>query len=217
MASLLVFLTLAVTSAAPEGGDHRGDPVVRVRATNAVSPCVLSAARAYEKKARVVVETGPLADAAGADVLVGAAAEVTRALEGGGAAADSDAEVARVKWLLIVPQGNPNQIHGLADAERAAVEVWIAGGTAAHEARRAAEKLAPARVREAADGAVPRGAAAALAPACLAGPGERLAVDVPDLVVEAAVSASASRPEAARDFVAFLASPAGRLAFAPAP
>lgn len=218
MPSLLVLLALSATTAAPAGGVHRGDPVVRVRATAAVSPCVLAAARAYEKKAgRVVVETGSLADAALADVLVGASAEVTRALEGGSAAADSDAEVARVKWLLVVPEGNPNQIHGLADAERAAVEVWIAGGPAAHEARRAAEKLAPARVREVPDGGVPRGAAAVLAPACLAGPGERLAVDVPDLVVEAAVSASTSRPEAARDFVAFLASPAGRRAFLPAP
>ena len=217
MAALLVLLALSVTSADPGEGVHPGDPVVRVRASTAVSPCVLAAARAYEKKGRVVVETGALADAAGADVLVGASSEVTRALEGGAAAVDSDAEVARVKWMLVVPEGNPNQIHGLADAERAAVEVWIAGGPAAHEARRAAEKLAPARVREAPDGAVPRGAAAALAPACLAGPGERLAVDVPDLVVEAAVSAAASHPDAARDFVAFLASPAGRRAFAPAP
>ena len=214
MPLLLFFLMLSAT---PEGSIHRGDAVVRVRATTAVSPCVLAAARAYEKKGRVVVETGSLADGAGADVLVGAAAEVTRALEGGAAAPDSDAEVARVKWLLVVPQGNPNQIHGLADAERAAVEVWVAGGPAAYEARRAVEKLAPARVREASDGAVPRGAAAALAPTCLAGPGERINVDVPDLVVEAAVSAAASRPEAARDFVAFLASPAGRRAFSPAP
>jgi extracellular solute-binding protein len=217
MASLLVLLALSATSAPSAGSVHRGDPAVRVRATTAVSPCVLAAASAYGKKGRVEVETGPLGDAAGADVLVGAAAEVTRALEGGAAAADSDAEVARVRWVLIVPPGNPNQIHGLADAERAAVEVWIAGGTAAHEARRAVERVAPARAREAPDGAVPRGAAAALAPACLAGPGERLAVEVPDLVVEAAVSAAASRPEAARDFVAFLASPVGRRAFVPPP
>jgi hypothetical protein len=212
MLSPLVILALSMPA-----GAHPGDTVVRVRATTAVSPCVMAAARAYEKKGRVVVETGPLADAAGADVLVGASAEVTRALEGGTAAADSDAEIARVKWVLVVPQGNPDQIRGLADAERAAVEIWIAGGTAAHEARRTAEKLAPARVREAPDGAVPRGASAALAPSCLAGPGERLAVDVPDLVVEAAVSAVASRPQAARDFVAFLASAAGRRAFAPVP
>jgi hypothetical protein len=217
MAPLLVLLTAAATSAAPAGGVHRGDPVLRVRATPAVSPCVEAAARAYEKKGRVVVETGSLADPALADVLVGAAAEVTRALEGGSAVTDSDAEVARVKWVLVVPEGNPSQIHGLGDADRAAVEVWIAGGPAAHEARRAAEKLAPARVREAPDGSVPRGASAALAPACLAGPGERLAVAVPDLVVEAAVSAAAARPEAARDFVAFLSSAAGRRAFATAP
>ena len=67
----------------------------------------------------MVVETGALADAAAADVLVGAAAEVTRALEGGAAAADSDAEVARVRWLLVVPAGNPQALRGLTDVERA--------------------------------------------------------------------------------------------------
>ena len=194
------------------------DGALRVRATTAVTPCVEAAARAYEKKAgRVVVETGGLGDAGPADVVVGSAAEVTRALEGGAAVLDSDAEVARVRWVLVVPEGNPHQIHGLADLDRAAVEVWIAGGPAAYEARRAVQKLAPERAREASDGAVPRGAAAALAPLCLAGPGERVAVDVPDMVVQAAVSARAKRGDVARDFVAFLASPAGRGAFAPAP
>ena len=72
-------------------------------------------------------------------------------------------------------------------------------------------------MREAADGSIPSGAAAALAPVCLAGAGERMPTDVPDLVVEAAVSARAQSPDAARGFVAFLASPAGRSAFAPAP
>jgi hypothetical protein len=178
---------------------------------------VEAAARAYEKKERrVLVETGPL-DARSADVFVGAAAEVTRALEGGAAVADSDTEVGRVRWLLVVPEGNPQALTGLADVDRAGVEVWVAGGPAAHEARRALQEVAPERARESSDGAVPGGAAAALAPACVAGPGERLAVEVPDLVVEAAISARASRPEAARDFVAFLASPAGRRAFAPAP
>jgi len=199
-------------------GRLEDEGALRVRATAAVAPCVEAAARAYQKKAgRVVVETGSLGDTGPADVFVGSAAEVTRALEGGAAVLDSDAEVARVRWLLVVPEGNPHQIHGLADLDRAGVEVWIAGGAAAYEARRAVQKLAPERAREASDGAVPRGAAAALAPLCLAGPGERVSVDVPDLVVQAAVSAQASRPDAARGFVAFLASPAGRGAFAPAP
>jgi len=194
------------------------DGALRVRTTTAVAPCVEAAARAYEKNAgRVVVETGGLGDASPADVFVGSAAEVTRALEGGAAVVDSDAEVARVRWVLVVPEGNPHQIHGLADLDRAAVEVWIAGGPAAYEARRAVQKLAPERAREASDGVVPRGAAVALAPFCLAGPGERVTVEVPDLVVEAAVSARASQPDAARDFVAYLASPPGRRAFAPAP
>ena len=112
---------------------------------------------------------------------------------------------------------NPYNIHNLADAARAGIEVWVAGGPAAHAARRAAFAAAPDRVREASDGVAPAGAAAALAPLCLAGAGERVPVDVPELVVEAAVSARTRRARAAGDFVTFLASPAGRRAFAPAP
>jgi extracellular solute-binding protein len=208
-------LAVGLAAGLAAGGGRPGDGVVRVRATPAVALCVEAAARAYGAR-RVVVETGRLADGA-ADVLVGAAAEVTRALEGGSAVTDSDAEVARIPWVLVVPAGNPQALRSLADVDRAGVEVWVAGGPAAHEARRALQKLAPERVREAPDGAVPLGAAAALAPLCLAGPGERLAVDVPELVVQAAVSAGAARPAAARDFLAYLISAAGRRAFAAVP
>jgi ABC-type molybdate transport system substrate-binding protein len=213
MASLLI-LAAALSTPTAAGPDA----VLRVRATAAVAACVGAAARAYERgPRRVAVETGPLAEAGNADVLVGAATEVTRALEGGAAVADSDATVAAVRWVLVVPEGNPQSLTGLRDVDRAGVEVWVAGGPAAHEARRALQRAAPTRLREAGDGTVPRGAAATLAPACTAGPGERLAVEVPDLVVEAAVSTGARRPDAARDFVTFLASPAGRRAFAPRP
>ena len=212
-------LAAAVASAAAFAGGMGPDRgKLRVRVTAAVGPCVQAAARAYEKAGgRAIVETGDLREAGTADVLVGAAAEVTRALESGAAAPDSDAEVARVRWVLVVPTGNPYQVHRLADTARAGIEVWVAGGAAAHAARRAAQDAAPGQLREASDGSVPSGAAAALAPACLTVAGERLPTDVPDLVVEAAVSAAAKSPEAARGFVAFLASPAGRSAFAPAP
>jgi hypothetical protein len=213
---LLLMATAGLAALAADAA--RPAPVVRVRATTAVAPCVRAAARAYETPGRrVVVETGALADPAGADVLVGAAAELARALEGGAAVLDSDAKVARLPWMLVVPSGNPHGIARLADVERAGVEVWVAGGPAAHEARRALRAVAPDRAREAEGGAVPRGAAATLVPACLAGEGDRLPVEVPDLVVEAAVSAHAVRPDAARDFVAYLASPAGARSFAVRP
>jgi len=213
---------LLVLAAALSAGDaaveSRQVGTLRVRATVAVAPCVEAAAKTYGKRGgRVVVETGTLGDAATADVLVGAAAEVTRAMESGAAALDSDTEVARVPWLLVVTSGNPYGVHDLADAARAGIEVWVAGGPAAHAARRAAQAAAPERLREASDGVAPAGAAASLAPLCLAGAGERLPTDVPDLVVEAAVSARTTVPAAARDFVTFLASPAGRSAFAPRP
>jgi len=216
--SLLVLAAAGLIAGGEAGVAVPQTGALRVRATTAVAPCVEAAARAYEKSGgRAVVETGALGDATTAEVLVGASAEVTRALEGGAAAADSDEEVARVPWVLVVTTGNPYGVHRLADAGRAGIEVWVAGGPAAHAARRAAEQAAPQQVREASDGLVPNGAAAALAPLCLAGAGERLPVDVPDLVVEAAVSAHAGRPDAARAFVAFLASPAGRRAFAATP
>jgi ABC-type molybdate transport system substrate-binding protein len=218
--SLLVLATAAAAAAPAVTCAAAGprDGALRVRATTAVAPCVEAAARAYEKKGgRAVVETGALGEATAADVLVGAAAEVTRALESGAAAPDSDAEVARVPWVLVVTTGNPYGVHNLADAARAGIEVWVAGGPAAHAARRAAFAAAPDRVREASDGVAPAGAAAALAPLCLAGAGERVPVDVPELVVEAAVSARTSQARAAGDFVTFLASPAGRRAFAPGP
>ena len=207
-----------VLSGAAAGAEGRHAGALRVRATTAVAPCVEAAARAWERAGgRAVVETGALGDAAAAAVLVGASAEVTRALESGAAAPDSDAEVARVPWVLVVTAGNPYGVRTLADAARAGIEVWVAGGAAAHNARRAAEAAAPQQVREASDGVAPAGAAAALAPLCLAGAGERVAVDVPELVVEAAVSARTSHAAWAGDFVTYLASPAGRRAFAPGP
>lgn len=211
----LALMMLPATGGAAAGPGHGP---IRVRTTAAVAPCVEAAARAYEKKAgRVAVETGTLLDAATADVLVGAAVEITRALESGAAAPDSDAEVAHVPWVLAVTAGNPYQLAGLGDAARAGIEVWVAGGPAAHAARRAAETAAPDRVREAADGKVPNGAAAVLAPLCLAGAGERVPVDVPDLVVQAAIAARTGQARAAGDFVAFLSSPDGRRAFAAGP
>ena len=206
-------LALLATGGAPASSMR---PVtLRVRATAAVAPCVEAAARAYEKTGgRVAVETGPFAGAEGADVLVGAAAEVTRAVESGAAAADSDTAVARVPWVLRVSAGNPYQLRDLSDAQRAGIEVWVGGGTAAHAARREAEARAGAAVRESKDGLVPAGAAAALVPLCQAGAGgERIALQMPELAVEAAVSKDAARPEDARAFISFLTSPAARQAF----
>ena len=59
-----------------------------------------------------------------------------------------------------------------------------------------------------------REAAVALVPLSLAGAGERLAVDVPPIVVRAAVATEPARPADARALVAFLASEPGQKAFA---
>jgi ABC-type molybdate transport system substrate-binding protein len=187
--------------------------VLKVRATEAVAPCVAAAARSYELASgeRVVVETGRATDETRADVLASSAVEMTRALESGRAVAGSEEDVARIPWVLSVQEGNPLGVSGLADLERPGVEVTVFAGPAAYEARRALRGRA---VRETSDAKALRAAPVALVPLSLAGPGPRLPVEVPAIEARAAVATSAGRPEAALAFVRFLASERGQDAFA---
>jgi hypothetical protein len=184
-----------------------------IRATDAVAPCVRSAARAYPAGKGITIEVGRLADAR-ADVLVGSAPEVTRALESGQAVVGSDVAVARIPWVIALAPGNPARVRAPGDLRRPDLEVWVLEGAAAYEARRHLEALAPGRVREAADRTVLGAAAAAVVPLSLAGPGERIPFDVPPIEAQAAVGAGSRRSAAARGFIAFLGSEAGGKAFA---
>lgn len=188
-------------------------PALRVRATEAMAPCVASASRAFTggTGGRLTVETGDLADAS-ADVLVGSAVEVTRALESGGAQNDSDVEIARVPWVLVLGEAAP-VVESLKAIAVAGLEVEVPAGPASYEARRALLAASAGRVRES-DASALRKAGIALVPLSLAGPGRRIAVDVPALVAQAAVGARAASPDLARAFVAFLGGEDGRRAFA---
>jgi accessory colonization factor AcfC len=125
----------------------------------------------------------------------------------------SEVDVARIPWVLAVPAGNPRNLRALGDIAQTSLDVWVLGGPAAYEARRALGSLAPERVKEATDATLLRAAAVALVPLSLAGSGERIPVDVPPLVARAAVAVRSTRTTAAQEFVRFLASEAGQRAF----
>jgi hypothetical protein len=185
---------------------------LRVRASSAVAPCVAAAARAFRSSTSVAV--GGFRDLHDADVFVGADVEVTRALESGGALIRSEADVASIPWVLVVGRGNPLALRGTDDLARAGRDVWVLGGLAASQARRALSQVPPDQLKESEDAGLLRDAAPALVPLSLAGAGERLAVDVPALAARAVVTSATKRPEAAKAFVAFLASEPGQRAFA---
>ena len=209
----LLLVASGVTTAVARRAAAELAPALRVRATEAMAPCIATAMHAFTGGSgrSPSVETGDLADAT-ADVLVGSAVEVTRALESGRAQNDSDVEIASVPWVLVLGEAAP-ALQSLKDVAAAGLEVEIPAGPVSYEARRALVAAAAGRVRES-DASALRKAGIALVPLSLAGPGRRIAVDVPALVAEAAVGARAASPEAARAFVAFLGGESGRRAFA---
>lgn len=202
-----------VGSPAEPGSAAEPGPALRVRATEATAPCLAAATRALPpgSGSRATLETGDLADAT-ADVLVGSSVEMTRALESGLALNDSDVEIANIPWVLVLGDQAPD-LHSLKDVAAAGFEVEVPTGPASYEARRALAAASAGRVREG-DAKALRKAGIALVPLSLAGPGRRIAVDVPALLAQAAVGARASAPDAARAFAAFLGSENGRRAFA---
>jgi len=193
-----------------------GVPTLRVRVSTAVAPCVQAVARTYEtaRGTPVFVETGALPGEGAADAYVGATVELTRVLEGGTGVLDSDVDVAEIPWVLAVTASGPAAVRSLADLSRSDTEIALLSGPAAYEARRALAGQGALRLRETADPAALRAAPVAIVPLSLAGPGQHNRLDVPPMRVTAAVAVQAAHPDAARAFVAFLASEAGQKAFA---
>jgi ABC-type molybdate transport system substrate-binding protein len=193
------------------------DRTVRVRASEAVAPCVEAAAGRWTSgvgAVRVTVERGPLARAQGIDVFAGSAVEMTRAVESGAATEGSEIDLARIPWVLTVPTGNPDQLKSLEDAGRRGHEVATLSGPEAYEARRQLRAaLRAERVREVAEVKSLHAAAVTLVPLSLAR-GERVPVDVPPLVARAAAAEGAPHAASARSFLQYLATPEGRAAFA---
>ena len=191
------------------------DSPLVVRVSAAAAPCTQAAARAWEasRGAPVTLVVGALPGTEPADAFVGASVELTRVLEGGAGALDSEVNVASIPWVLAVATGSGAGVRSLSDLGRAEEPVALLGGPAAYEARRALAETGGARVRETTEAAELRAAPVAIVPLSLAGPGERHTLDIRPLRVVAAVAERSERPEAARAFVRFLGSEAGQKAF----
>jgi len=204
-----ILLLALAPAAASEGGD-----ALQVLASSVATPCAEAAGAAFEAESgrRVTVSRGGLREAGEWDVLVGSSVELTRALEGRDAVSDSDVEIATIPWVLHLPAGGT--VRSLDDLARSGAEAVVLGGDAAYEARRALADHNVGRVRESTDERRLRSAAVALVPLSLAGPGERVSVDVPPVRVGAAVGVRAGHVEDAAAFVRYLGSPAGQQVFA---
>jgi hypothetical protein len=198
MPAALLALTLTVAASPPR---------VRVQASELVAPCVRAAAAAWAPSA-VVVEEGPLS-MPDRDLYVGAAVELTRALESGVAEIDTDADLARIPWVVEDVSGTGVGLRAVGSSGRTLTVPAAAG---AYEARRAAQAAGVRGIREAGGSAL-RDAPLRLVPLSLARSGSPArAEDVPPLVARAAAGGAA--PARARDFLAFLTSEEGRAAFA---
>jgi hypothetical protein len=214
LASLLAVFVLAAPSVGASPPEGAGNRVVRVRASEAVAPCVEAAAAKWPAAGRrVSVERGPFA-AKRSDLFVGSAVEMTRAVESGAATEGSEVDLAQIPWVLSVPSGNPDRLSGLADLERSGHEVAILGGPEAYEARRALKAVLRAeRIREVGDRKGLEASGVTLVPLSLAS-GHTVSVDVPPLLARAALAEGAPQKAAAKNFLEFLGSDAGRAAFA---
>lgn len=204
-------LVLAVAASASGAGPSVPAGALRVRASVAAEPCVRAAARAYAA-GELVIETGAVRGARGADVLVGGSAEIDRALESGAALGDTDVDLVRIPWVLIAAGLAP--VKDLEALAGSGAPVVVMGGAEAYEARRALGAFSRDRVRETQDARALRAAPAALVPLSLAGAAPHAATTVPALTLKAAVAAGAPREAGAREFVAYLASDAGLRALA---
>jgi hypothetical protein len=192
---------------------------LRVKASPAVSPCVVAASLEYERAtgSKVAVETaavGSPGSADGADVVVAADQELHRLVESGVSHPELDVEVARIPWVLAGPPGTAApELRALG---RSAAVVRSLDGVVARETWRRLrfQGFAPARVERVRE--TPprlRPGEAAVVPQCLAGPGPVTTLDVPPLSVHALVVAASARKDTARAFVDFLAGERGNTAF----
>ena len=205
MSLAAVAASFALLAAAPGAGP------LHVRASALVAPCVEAAGHAWPAPHPAVdVDATGLFERGPADAFVASAVELTRALESGRAEIGTDADVARVPWVVQTRAGGP-AIRNAADL--AGVEVAVPNSPAAFEAVRWARAATGGRARSASAREI-REAAVVLVPLSLAIAGDRIGVDVPSIVVRAALASAPAREADARAFLAFLVSAPGQKAFA---
>ncbi len=206
----------AVPSGPRSGASRAG--VLIVRASPAVSPCVVAVAAAMGDATgrRAHVDTaaiGPAGSARGADIVVAFEQELTRVLEGGESADDLDVDVATIPWVFAGKGAVGTSLHGLA---RSATRVNVFGGVISRGALQSLDALPPERVLNVRDVGIVRRLSAgelALVPLSLAGPGPVATADVPPLHVRAVGVRASSRRDGARAFLEFLTGSAGQAAF----
>jgi len=208
---LILVLAAAAAPAAPDA--------LRVRASPAVAPCVAAAGAPFERASgrTLVVETAPLESAAsadGADLVVGADAELHRIIESGASRPDLDLDVARIPWVLVGPPGAAApDVHAL---EREGARVRVLGGALGRQARRSLQGVASSRLAGLPAGAGPlrlEAGETAVVPLRLAGPGPVSPPAIPPFPARALGVRASPRTEAARAFVEFLAGETGNAAF----
>lgn len=194
-----------------------GAAELRVRASEAMAPCLGPAFDAFTRESRVPlsIEVGAPDGSGKASLVVGDDAEMRRVLEGGIADVRTAADLGYVPWVAVLPLDSP--AHSLAEIAGAG-EVVVLGGPAGERAR---ESLGALAVEVTRDTGVLRAAPYALLPRTLAGPGRQRPAGVPALVaVAAVVDRSPAEPEARR-LLAFLKTPRAQAllgkCFAPAP
>lgn len=185
----------ALLLAVPAGA---GD--LRVRASEAMAPCLGPALDAFSRQSRVPValEVGAPEEPGKASLVVGDDSELRRLLEGGAADVRSAVDLGYVPWVAVLPLDSPAQ--SLA-ATSGADEVAVLGGPAGERAR---ETLGARPLEVTRDARALRAAPHALVPRTLAGPGRLRPADVPALVAVAAVVEGAPAEADARRLVAFL-------------
>jgi hypothetical protein len=114
----------------------------------------------------------------------------------------------------VVAPGQEPPAGGLAGLAATGAEVAVLAGPEAYAARRALRDLPERRVRESDSPAALKSARLALVPLSLSAGGREVPTDVPPVRVRTAVTRVGAGSPAARAFVAFLSSEAGRTAFA---
>lgn len=193
---------------------------LRVKASPAVAPCAAAAGAEYARATgvQVVVETAALLEASsaeGADVVVGADAELNRIIESGASNPELDVDVARIPWVLATAAGSASP--DVATLARSTSRVRVLGGAVSREALRvlAQKDLTPANVQRI-DGSAGRlrlaPGEAAIVPLSLAGPGAVSILAVPPITARALGVRSSRKAAAARAFLDFLGGP-GNAAF----
>lgn len=184
--AVLAFAALAApASAAP----------LKVRASEAMAPCLAPALDAFTRETRLPVALEVGAPDASASLVVGDDSETRRLLEGGRADVRSAIDLGSVPWVAVTPDADA------LSALSGASEVAVLGGPAGDHAR---ESLGGRAVQVTRDPAVLRSAPYALVPRTLAGPGRQTPSDVPALVAVAAVVNGAPAEADARRLLAYL-------------